>query len=408
MLSEQPKTFLTERQRRDLLQDVYEYLKFLKLDASASTLLSESGLSLCTTSGGTCTSAALETKWLSVLKLQKRVFDLEHKCQELSRETLLEPDSQKNFLLDPVATVPHINNFADHFLSAQYEDRGISGIAVTEKFLYLASESGTVSQWKLCNDRYELQERTVGHAAGVTSMAHYAGSPEMLATCSSDLCIKIWHSSLETGRLCVNKTLKGHSNVVSSICFAPSGRWLYSAGRDKLIKVWNTDTGYCVSTAKGHTQWIKTLDVSPDGSLLASAGMDQCVRLWSLSSANPIVEPKAALAGHMHVIEQVSFAPERQDLLVSCARDNSVRIWNTATESLLITLTEHTNWVRSIAFKGHHFVSVSDDGKIKLWDCSGKCLQSVASPRSAFMTAIHPSNKENFFVGYNDGYLTVI
>ena len=46
-------------------------------------------------------------------------------------------------------------------------------------------------------------------------------------------------------------TLAGHSDLVSSVDFSPDGKHVVSGSHDKLVKIWNAETGAEVSSFVG-------------------------------------------------------------------------------------------------------------------------------------------------------------
>ena len=46
-------------------------------------------------------------------------------------------------------------------------------------------------------------------------------------------------------------TLTGHSGMVVSVDFSPDGKLFVSGSHDKLVKIWNTETGAEVSSFVG-------------------------------------------------------------------------------------------------------------------------------------------------------------
>jgi WD40 repeat protein len=42
---------------------------------------------------------------------------------------------------------------------------------------------------------------------------------------------------------------------VRSVAWGPDGKNIASGSDDKTIKVWNAQTGQCVSTLSGHSRW---------------------------------------------------------------------------------------------------------------------------------------------------------
>ena len=46
--------------------------------------------------------------------------------------------------------------------------------------------------------------------------------------------------------------MHGHDHNVSSVSFLPTGDYIVSSSRDKTIKMWEVQTGFCVRTYTGH------------------------------------------------------------------------------------------------------------------------------------------------------------
>ncbi|MBI3465185.1 MAG: hypothetical protein HY000_19340, partial [Planctomycetes bacterium] len=76
-----------------------------------------------------------------------------------------------------------------------------------------------------------------------------------------------------------------------------------------------------------------------------------------------------ALAGHTDQIFAVAFHPNGQ-LVASCSRDKSVRLWNLADGKELKNLTGHTHEVYSLAIAsdGAILATAGADETVRLWD----------------------------------------
>ena len=68
----------------------------------------------------------------------------------------------------------------------------------------------------------------------------YCRRTDSLATCSSDLTIKLWDPGNEYTNA---KTLHGHDHSVSAVRFTPDGDKLVSASRDKTLRIWEVSSG---------------------------------------------------------------------------------------------------------------------------------------------------------------------
>jgi WD40 repeat protein len=105
---------------------------------------------------------------------------------------------------------------------------------------------------------------------------------------------------------------------------------------------------------------------SSDGKTLASAGWDNTVRLWDTATQLPLGEP---LEGHIRSINSVAFSPDGK-MLVSGSDDNTVRLWDVFTRHALgDPLTEHNDSVTVVSFSpdGKLLMSSAGDGTVRLW-----------------------------------------
>jgi RNA polymerase sigma factor (sigma-70 family) len=76
-------------------------------------------------------------------------------------------------------------------------------------------------------------------------------------------------------------TLKGHTKAIIALAFSPDGDTLASGGRDKTVKLWNTETGKLLEVLTCPEEvWAVTF--SPDGKTLAVGGQGHLLQLWPL------------------------------------------------------------------------------------------------------------------------------
>ena len=337
-------------------------------------------------------------------------MDLESRCSTLQNELdSATPTSLLRRNQDPTTWLPR--SPARHVL--QSHRLPVTCVAFHPIFSSLASgsEDTTIKIWDW--ELGELERTVKGHTKAVLDVDF--GGPRggtLLASCSSDLTVKLWDPSDEYKNI---RTLPGHDHSVSSVRFIPSGaagslssgNLLVSASRDKTLRIWDSTTGYCVKTIRGHVDWIRSVAPSFDGRWLLSAGNDQTARLWDASSG----ETKATLLGHEHVIECCCFAsPESYEYLATLAglkkappmsssaefvatgsRDKSIRLWD-ARGTLIKTLIGHDNWIRGLVFHpgGKYLLSVSDDKTIRCWDLAqeAKCVKTLDDTHGHFVSCI--------------------
>jgi platelet-activating factor acetylhydrolase IB subunit alpha len=184
--------------------------------------------------------------------------------------------------------------------------------------------------------------------------------------------VRVW--DFTGGYECV-RTLKGHEHNVTSVQWMPNGDHLLSAGRDKTIKIWDMQTGYCVKTLLGHNDWVRMIRVHrPDGLWLASASNDQTIRVWSMATR----DCKAELREHSHVIECLAWAPASAGPHINEAASGTAMPTHNAEDSDSPITPAAAVAVGKL--NGPFLASGSRDKTIRFWDVStGQCLFVLVS-----------------------------
>lgn len=339
-------------------------------------------------------SGLLEKRWTSVIRLQKKVMDLESKLAVAEEEVNSgAPTRDRRCPELWIPRPPERYSLTGHRATiTRVVFHPIFSVFVS------CSEDATIKVWDYETGDYE---RTLkGHTDSVQDVA-FDSTGKFLVSCSADMTIKLWDFN---GYECM-KTMYGHDHNVSSVTFMPSGDFVISSSRDKTIKMWEVATGYCVKTYTGHREWVRMVRVYQDGSLLASCSNDQTVRVWVTATR----ECKVELREHEHVVECIAWAPESAQpaineaagsetkntkrsgpFLLSGSRDKTMKMWDVSVGYCLFTLAGHDNWIRGVIFHpgGKYILSACDDKTIRLWDTQNKRNVKTLQAHPHFVTSI--------------------
>ncbi|KID84521.1 nuclear distribution protein nudF, partial [Metarhizium majus ARSEF 297] len=394
---------LTGRQAEELHKSIIAYLSANDKHVTSDTLRKELGLdeNVFTADVTKKYENLLEKKWTST------IMDLE------SRNAALQSDIDRTIQAtskrqDPSCWLPGSPRY-----SLQGHQGAINCVAFHPKFSSIASGSDdcTIKIWDW--EFGELEKTIKGHTQAVRGVDY--GGPHggtLLASCSSDLTIKLWDPADDYKNI---RTLYGHDHSICSVRFVPSShrewggpRQLASASGDGTIKLWNVENGHCVHTLRGHTDWVRSIYPSADGRILLSAGNDRTARLWDISAASP--ESTLTLVGHALGINCCALAPAAShpylaavapskapavssgaaEFVATGSRDNTVKIWD-AQGTCVRTLVGHDSWVTAIVFHpgGRHLLSVADDKTLRCWDLAqGQCVKVLEGIHDQFITCL--------------------
>ncbi len=207
-------------------------------------------------------------------------------------------------------------------------------------------------------------------------------SGDEIAVAGLDGSIYLMDRTTSQGRI-----LRGHKSWVASLVYSHDGSHLFSAGADKVIRIWDTGTGNLISSMTGHSATIHDIAVRPKGDLLASSSQDKTIRIWDVSSGKQIRK----LDSFGTIAWSIAFTPDGRRLVAGC-RDGSIHVLELHHRSLstIKVMKQPTGGVSAIAISssGDLLASGSNDSKIYIWNLDDY------SPKD---TALYP------LAGHTDG-----
>ncbi|KAF8642466.1 hypothetical protein AX16_009467 [Volvariella volvacea WC 439] len=385
---------LTDRQQNDLDKAIYNYLRSRNLTQASAAFKSESNIP--DDPPDPRLEGILEKKWVAVIRLQKKVIELESRVASLEEELRSSPAARSASVVDWIPKGQPRHSLAGHRAT-------INRVAFHPIFSIIAtaSEDSSIKIWDW--ETGELERTLTGHTRDVKDVDfHPQGT--YLVSASSDLTIKLWDTSAWDQRGYSAQSLHGHDHTISSARFLNNGDFVVSASRDKTIKIWEVATKFCVRTIMAHDEWVRYVVPSFDDRLLVSCSNDHTARVWDYKLGSM----KSELRGHDRQVEVAVFAPTNtyqyiRELLsiqdnndepglyvFTGARDNLIMLWEAHSGRHLKTFIGHDGWIRGLEFHptGKFLISASDDKHMRVWElATGRCTKTIEA-HSHFVTCI--------------------
>lgn len=83
-----------------------------------------------------------------------------------------------------------------------------------------------------------------------------------------------------------DRRLRGHILGVNDVAWTPEDRYLISASDDKMLRLWDVETGALLKNFRGHRQAVYCCTINPQGNIILSGSSDHSYRLWDLRTGN--------------------------------------------------------------------------------------------------------------------------
>lgn len=196
-------------------------------------------------------------------------------------------------------------------------------------------------------------------------------------------------------------TYTGHTKSVQAIEFFPKiGHLALSCSLDGKVKLWDVLTHRkCVRTYMGHTEGVRDVSFDIDGKRFLSAGFDKNVQLWDTETGKVI-----STFPNKKIPFTVVFHPEedkKNQFLVGTSCKHICQ-YDITSGKQIQSYDEHIGAINSITFVDNNrkFVSTSDDKKIFIWEYGlPVVVKHISEPQmqSIPAVALHPNGK--YFVG---------
>jgi WD40 repeat protein len=180
---------------------------------------------------------------------------------------------------------------------------------------------------------------------------------------------RMW--DMASGQLLLTRS--GHALSVRHVCWSVDGKQFATADATTL-KIWDSRTGEELLIRRAEQTQIQGVAFIHAGTLLYSGGL-QKLKLWTTTRGQDL----PSLVGHTDRINGLCIAPDGSRV-VSCSRDETIRVWDWATATELFRLQSPGGEPLgvSISRDGTHIAAVSREAKLRIWDAkTGEMLRTI-------------------------------
>jgi hypothetical protein len=182
------------------------------------------------------------------------------------------------------------------------------------------------------------------------------------------------------------RTWKAHDDSLLCMALSADGKWLATAGADKVARRWNAEDDQLLSVYEGHTNQVLSLAWDPVQPRLATSGADRELKVWDRDSR----EQDAVLGDKRQVFSSLAWSKNGARLVAVTDRGNGSVFTaiqkHTGAQSSVVSSTQKLDPVRAVLQSvaihpdGSLVVGGASDGRFFVWKAdTGKLVSPVES-----------------------------
>jgi tRNA A-37 threonylcarbamoyl transferase component Bud32 len=140
---------------------------------------------------------------------------------------------------------------------------------------YALSDLSELSAWSVpSGERIRIPTSSVHDMICVV----FAPDGQEFLTGNWDGSIRVW-DALTMLEIPSRRTTNAHRSWIADMGYLPGSHLLVTAGADRLIRIWDTQTWSPTVTMRGHTEEIRAMSIDPHGYIYTDSE-DRCIKQW--------------------------------------------------------------------------------------------------------------------------------
>lgn len=221
---------------------------------------------------------------------------------------------------------------------------------------------GRLIGWQI--PELEKTNQVEAHSGPISVLA-LANRNEHIATGGLDGSIRLWNSRFSP----IGMPIPAHPVLVSALCFSADGRTLYSGGFEGEIRQWRLDGSEAEQSLIGHCGTVCGFALDTKQDILVSCSTDRSIRFWE-GHGQLLAESEFSFGEPINVLlclagNKILAAADNRIVRMSMENGRSESVWEAHQDYV---------WGLAVSPDGSTIASASADGTVGLWSVDGKLL----------------------------------
>ena len=171
-----------------------------------------------------------------------------------------------------------------------------------------------------------------------------------------------------------SRVIHASDSAIQAVVVSRDGKRIVTGGDDRIVRVWDAESGRLLRELAGHTSAVIRLSVAENPRKFVSTSQKETIE-WDGESGESRNIPQAtstppAGAAQSEAAQSGAMSPDGSRRATGGEAGGGVKLWSTATGEEVHTLRGHTGVVTSLAFSpdGVRLVTADSQGFMRIWE----------------------------------------